>query len=192
MVSDDASSAPAAKRVLREAARARRADRSAADRAAHARALAQLRHPALDAARTVAAFVGVGTEPDTSALLEALRTRGVRVLVPVTLPDLDLDWAEYAGPRSLHEAGFGLLEPSGPLLGVDAVGAVDVVLVPAFAVDAEGRRLGQGGGCYDRALTRVPDAVPVLAVLFPDDVSEQPLPDEPHDRRVDGVLIPSE
>lgn len=190
MVSDDAASAPAAKRVLRQAARTRRAQRSPAERGAHARALAEVRHDALDGATSVAAFVGVGDEPDTGLLLGALRSRGVRVLLPVVLPDLDLDWAEYGGPGSLAEAGYGLLEPTGPRLGLGAVGSVDVVLVPAFAVDAEGRRLGQGGGCYDRALTRVPDDVPVLAVLFPDDLSEQPLPDEPHDRRVDGVLIP--
>ncbi|WP_457208225.1 5-formyltetrahydrofolate cyclo-ligase, partial [Nocardioides sp. P5_C9_2] len=44
-------------------------------------------------ARTVAAYVAVGSEPGTGLLLEGLRSTGHRVLLPVVLPDLDLDWA---------------------------------------------------------------------------------------------------
>ncbi|MDX6723959.1 MAG: 5-formyltetrahydrofolate cyclo-ligase, partial [Solirubrobacteraceae bacterium] len=52
----------------------------------------------------------------------------------------------------------------------------------------DGRRLGQGGGSYDRALARV--AAPVVAVVFDDEVLDEPIPVEPHDRRVAGVLTP--
>ncbi|HUW16775.1 MAG TPA: 5-formyltetrahydrofolate cyclo-ligase [Actinomycetes bacterium] len=191
MVPRDALTAPEAKRVLRSEARQRRARRSPADRAQHGRALAAATHSALDRATTVAAFVGVGDEPETLPLLEALRTRGVHVLLPVTLPDLDLDWARYEGEESLAPARFGLLEPQGDRLGRDAVATADVVLVPAFAVDHQGQRLGQGGGCYDRALTRVPPTTSVLAVVFPDEVVDTPLPQEPHDRPVTGPLLPA-
>ena len=190
MVSRDALTPPEAKRVLRSQARARRAQRSVAERAEHGRALAAAPHPALAAASTVAAFVGVGDEPVTLPLLDALRARGVRVLLPVTLPDLDLDWGEYAGPESLVAARFGLREPGGDRLGRDAVATADVVLVPAFAVDRHGHRLGQGGGCYDRALTRVRPTTRVLAVVFPDEVVDSPLPHEPHDRSVTAPLLP--
>jgi 5-formyltetrahydrofolate cyclo-ligase len=192
IVPRDAPSPPAAKRVLRAEARRRRAGRSDHARLQHGRALAAAQSPALEAARTVTAYVGVADEPDTLPLLDSLRARGVRVLLPVVLPDLDLDWAEYTGSESLARTSHGLLEPTSPRLGPEAVAGADVVLVPAFAVDHEGRRLGQGGGCYDRALARVPSSTTVLAVLFPDEVVPGPLPEEPHDRRVDGVLIPEE
>ena len=55
-------------------------------------------------ARTVAAYVSVGKEPGTRALLDALRSAGKRVLLPLLLPDNDLDWAAYEGPGSLAEA----------------------------------------------------------------------------------------
>jgi 5-formyltetrahydrofolate cyclo-ligase len=191
MVPREALTAPEAKRVLRAQARERRAGRSQTARARFARDLAATRHPALTDARTVAGFVGVGDEPDTLPLLDALRDRGVLVLLPVTLPDLDLDWAAYDGQEHLVPARFGLREPSGDRLGRGAVSSADVVLVPAFAVDVQGHRLGQGGGCYDRALTRVRPETPVLAVVFPDEVVDTLLPHEAHDRRVSGPLLGS-
>jgi 5-formyltetrahydrofolate cyclo-ligase len=142
----------------------------------------------LSSARSVAAFVGVGDEPDTLPLVEALARRGVRVLLPVVLPDLDLDWAWFDQMDGLALTRHGLREPTGPCAGRHAVGAVDVVVVPAFAIDGDGRRLGQGGGCYDRALQRVSPGTPVLAVVFDDEVMTSSLPDEPHDRKVTGRL----
>ena len=105
---------------------------------------------------------------------------GKRVLVPVVLPDLDLDWTLYTGRDSLAPAVRGLLEPTGPRLGVDAVGTADVVLVPGLAVSSTGERLGQGGGCYDRALTRVAAGTPVAVVLYDDEVGLA-VPTDPHD-----------
>jgi 5-formyltetrahydrofolate cyclo-ligase len=140
------------------------------------------------AARSVSLYVGIGDEPDTRVLLDRFHQAGVRVLLPVVLPGLDLDWAEYEGPDALVTSDKGLLEPSGARLGREAIGGVDVVLAPGLAVDADGRRLGQGGGCYDRALARVRNGTPVLAIVFAEEVVAGPLPDEPHDRHVDGVI----
>ena len=105
--------------------------------------------------RTVAAYVSVGREPGTRPLLEALRARGVRVLLPVLLPDNDLDWGVYEGAEQLVRAGRGLLEPAGPRLGPEAVTEADAVLLPGLAVDGQGIRLGRGGGSYDRVLARL-------------------------------------
>ncbi|QWC84150.1 5-formyltetrahydrofolate cyclo-ligase [Nocardioidaceae bacterium] len=148
---------------------------------------------ALDAVRqaaTVAAYVSVGHEPGTGLLLDALRERGVRVLLPVVLRGLDLDWAAYGGAASLAPARRGLLEPTGTRLGRDGIAAADVVLVPATAVDTSGHRLGQGGGCYDRALARVPRGTPVVALLHEDEVVEQ-VPHAPHDLPVSAAVTPS-
>ncbi|MEE1755835.1 5-formyltetrahydrofolate cyclo-ligase [Streptomyces sp. SP18CS02] len=148
--------------------------------------------PELSTARTVAAYVSVGSEPGTRALLDALRARGVRVLLPVLLPDNDLDWAAYEGPERLVRAGRGLLEPSGPRLGVDAVVGADAVLLPGLAVDARGMRLGRGGGSYDRVLARLAraGADPALVVLlYADEVVER-VPEEPHDHPVHAAVTP--
>ena len=171
----------------REALRAKRSRRPASDRTRFAERLATWTPP--EGCRRISCFVGVGDEPDTGLLIAALQDRGTEVLLPITLPDFSLDWALYTGEADLVDARYGLREPTGPRLGVAALADVDVVLVPALAVDAEGRRLGQGAGCYDRALLHVPTQTPVLAVVFDDERLTESLPEEPHDRRVGGVLL---
>nr|WP_107905876.1 5-formyltetrahydrofolate cyclo-ligase [Streptomyces chartreusis] len=153
--------------------------------------------PELAHADTVAAYVSVGSEPGTLALLDALRARGVRVLLPALLPDNDLDWGAYAGQDSLervqHGGKMALFEPGGERLGPDAVTGADVVLLPGLAVDARGMRLGRGGGSYDRVLARLERAgarPPLVVLLYDTEVIER-VPEEPHDRPVHAVVTPS-
>ncbi|MFD5451099.1 5-formyltetrahydrofolate cyclo-ligase [Streptomyces sp. NPDC003470] len=153
--------------------------------------------PEVAEAGVVAAYVSVGTEPGTLALLDALRARGARVLLPVLLPDNDLDWGVYAGEDALarvrHGGRMALYEPAGERLGPDAVTAAGVVLLPGLAVDARGMRLGRGGGSYDRVLARLEraGARPALLVLLYDREVVAHVPEEPHDRPVDAVVTPS-
>jgi 5-formyltetrahydrofolate cyclo-ligase len=146
--------------------------------------------PEVRRAATVAAYVAVGSEPGTATLLSALVAAGKRVVLPVVLPDLDLDWAAYAGDQDLAPARFGLLEPIGPRLGPDSVGTADVVLLPGLAVSTRGDRLGRGGGCYDRALGRVPVGTFTCVLLYDGEVGLD-VPVEPHDRRVTAAVTPS-
>ena len=142
--------------------------------------------PELRRAATVAAYVSVGTEPGTGPLLERLLEMGRRVIVPVLLPDHDLDWAEYDGPAGVVRARAGLLEPTGPRLGLEAVATADAVLTPGLAVDGAGVRMGRGGGCYDRVLGRVPVGTFTCTLLYPGEILEE-VPAAPHDRRVTAV-----
>jgi 5-formyltetrahydrofolate cyclo-ligase len=125
--------------------------------------------------RSVAGFVPLRTEPGSNELLDGLVHRGVRVLVPVTLADRDLDWVELPGDEPLT---------------VEAIADVDAVLVPALAVAADGTRLGRGGGSYDRALGRVPAGVPIAALLYDGEVLAH-LPAEAWDVPVTAYVTPS-
>jgi len=174
------------KNRLRHDIRSARAQRHADERDRFATELAAWDPP--PGTRRVSCFVGVGDEPDTGPLLSALSDRDIEVLLPITLADFTLEWALYTGEDELVHAGYGLREPTGERLGPAALSTVDIVLAPALAVDGEGRRLGQGAGCYDRALAHVSAETPVLAIVFPSERLAEPLPEEPHDRRVDGVL----
>ncbi|MFJ6164340.1 5-formyltetrahydrofolate cyclo-ligase [Micromonospora orduensis] len=141
----------------------------------------------------VTAYVPVGSEPggpDLPAVLRAALPADAELLLPVLLADLDLDWAAYTGPAGLVAAGRGIREPDGPRLGVDAVADADLVVVPALAVDRHGRRLGRGGGSYDRALARVPAGTLTVVPLHDGELVEA-LPAEPHDRPVRAVLTPA-
>lgn len=147
--------------------------------------------PEVAAATCVTAYVARMAEPDTAPLVAELQRRGVRILMPVLLPDLDLDWAPDDGDRHRSEVHRGLTEPTSTPLGVDSIAQADVVLVPALAVDRDGYRIGYGGGCYDRALTRVRPGALVVALLHDGELVDEPLPAEEHDRRVDAVAMPS-
>lgn len=172
----------AAKRDLREQFLQRRRGLSAeaiADARAAVRA-AVLARAAQHGWRRVAGYLPLRTEPGSVELLDGLRMVGIEVLVPVLLPDRDLDWAHWPGAR----------RHLGPTGGVAAIGRVDAVLAPALAVATDGTRLGRGGGSYDRALARVAASTPVAALLH-DGELVQHLPRADWDRRVTAVVIPA-
>jgi 5-formyltetrahydrofolate cyclo-ligase len=170
----------ARKQQLRATVLAARREMSETDRAAAGRALrdAVLEDPPAQMAGTIAAYVSVGTEPATRALLFALWKRGSYVILQLLKPDGDLDWASYEGPESLVERPGGLLEPGEPPRGVSAVCSADLVIVPALAADGRGYRLGRGG-----------PAVPTIALLYDGELLDE-VPVAPHDQPVRAIARP--
>ena len=186
--------------VLLAARRARRPKEI--ERAREAVRSAVLVQQAAQGWRCVAAYLPLRTEPGSVELLAELHARGVRVLVPVLLPDRDLDWAEWPGtvaqpdavaqPGTIGQVGapLGVVGQAGAPLGVDAVGAADAVLAPALAVAADGTRLGRGGGSYDRALRRARVGATVAALVYDTELLTS-LPAEPWDVPVGAAVTPS-
>ena len=174
-------SVPGAKAALRPvliAARRERAaarDRPADDDALAREVLALASGLGLATGATVAVYEAMRTEPPTAATVAALGRHGIRVIVPITLPDKDLDWCDAS-------------DASRAPLGPGTIATAALVLTPGLAVDAVGTRLGRGGGSYDRALARCRDDARVLAVLHPGEVHPDRLPADPHDRPVHGVV----
>ncbi len=191
---DDDNALVERKRTLRAQVRTRRRARrdgpGAALRSATAADLASTVLTGADRLLTpgawVAAYQALPTEPPTDALISGLLERGVRVMLPVLLEDKDLDWAEVLGPHRDQDLGHSL----GEQMGRDAIARASLVVVPALAVGPDGRRLGQGGGSYDRALPRRTSGTPVVALLYDDDFLDEPVPALPHDARVDAVVCP--
>jgi 5-formyltetrahydrofolate cyclo-ligase len=175
--------------IRRRVLAARRADPQTAEEAANtASAIARrvMELPEVATAGCVAAYVRLPDEPDTSDLLAALHGRGTRVLLPAVRADLGLDFREHTGV--LVPGAMGTAEP--PFTSRPAeLGDADAVVVPAVAVDHAGRRLGRGGGSYDRALGAARSSAFVVAVVYDHELLDE-LPDEPHDRRVDAVVTP--
>lgn len=153
-----------------------RAAMTGAQRAEAAAALTSVL-AALDLGEVVAAYVPVGSEPSFSL--------DRRVLLPVTPAEPGpLDWA-WSG--SLAPGPFGLLEPTGPRLGVEALSGASAVLLPALGCSREGVRLGRGAGYYDRSLRPGPR---LIAVVYDDELVDS-LPSEPTDVPVHAALTPS-
>uniref|UniRef100_UPI0039779573 5-formyltetrahydrofolate cyclo-ligase n=1 Tax=[Mycobacterium] appelbergii TaxID=2939269 RepID=UPI0039779573 len=186
--------APPTKTELRAAVvRARRA-LPRQQRDAEALALCRWLPALVGPAHTVCAYVPVGSEPGSPALLDALLELGVRVLLPVARHDADgvplpLQWGEYR-PDALIAAEFGLREPSPPWLPADAAREAQVIVVPALAVDRTGTRLGRGAGFYDRTLGSAAAGTRLVAVVRDDELVDT-LPAEPHDVRMTHALTPT-
>ncbi len=179
------------KAMLRKDLVAARVSMSVSDRQAAGRALRDtlLGLPETGMAGAIAAYLSVSTEPETAALVFALWKRGSYVLLPVMLTDNDLDWASYEGPDSLRPGPHGLLEPAEPRRGTEAIRSADLIIVPALAADRSGNRLGRGGGCYDRALSRVGPSVPTIALLYDHELLDE-VPAGPLDQRVRAIAQP--
>ncbi|MFR9752998.1 5-formyltetrahydrofolate cyclo-ligase [Nocardia sp. 004] len=177
-----------AKHTLRVELSARRAALSAPELEREATALAATAGT-LGATGWVCAYVPVGGEPGSTAMLDALRSGGARVLLPITGKPGPLNWAEYTGPSALRRARYGLLEPIGPVLSPEAVAEAELILVPALAVDRRGVRLGRGAGYYDRTLPGAHPDARLIAVVRDDELVGH-LPEQPHDIRMGWALTP--
>ncbi len=115
-------------------------------------------HPALQGAKTVALFWPIGErhEVDLRPLDARLRARGVKMAYPA-LPrsgEMVFVWVDDVGSMRPHPLGF--LEPKADELESPSPPHpplhLDVIVVPALALDPTGHRIGYGGGNYDRVL----------------------------------------
>ena len=140
-----------------------------------------------------ALFVPTPLEPDLSLTLGAFD----RALLPVLIDEAG---APYRSPRwGLWEAGQALVtlgrppaQPCGDAMGAESLTEADLIVIPALAASADGARLGQGGGWYDRALTHRRPGVPVVAVIFDDEVLDPgEIPTEAHDVPIDAIVTPT-
>ncbi len=189
-----------AKREVRHAARRRRAELARvldADEAGEAIARAVLRFvpEGSDESLRIAVYESLPDEPPTGTLIEALLSAGHEVIVPIVLDDFSLQWTYAAEGTSGDRATVTRLPKDATAsadgrvwLGVDALATCDLIVTPGLSVDAHGTRLGQGGGCYDRALRHRDAAAPVVTLLHEGEQSDTDLPLEAHDSTVDGYV----
>ena len=176
------------KASLRRSAKQSRARVSARERAAWSAAIMG-RLVALDrwrAAGTVALYAPVAGEADVIPLVEKARASGKRVVFPrANTATRSLDFFEVCSASELRPGAYGVPEP--PVVEAKRIpaGQIDLLVLPGLAFDLEGRRLGFGGGYYDRLLGSSPR--PAIGVAFEIQIHAA-LPGEDHDRGVDVVV----
>lgn len=181
---------PRAKALLRKRMRQLRGSIPAEARARRSAALAArvVALPCWQAARAVALYASMPDEFDTGALLDDALARGLDVALPVVGEGrvLTFRWLVRAGERFATEtSAYGIDEPTDASPAVDP-DAIDVVIVPALAIDPRGHRLGFGRALYDNTLALMPRATRVATVFAFQMIAE--VPDEPHDQRVHLVV----
>jgi 5-formyltetrahydrofolate cyclo-ligase len=132
-------------------------------------------------ATTVMAFVGGKGEPDTESLFARVAAESKTLVLPSVEGGRVVPRLVGAG---LVPGAFSVPEPQGE--PISPIG-LDLVIVPGLAFTRDGRRLGQGGGHYDRLLAELPASCPTVGVCFAEQIVDD-LPEEPHDRKVGLVL----
>ncbi len=122
--------------------------------------------PAIESASRVALFwpIVARHEVDLRVLDASLRARGVTLAYPSIDPETrDMTFRVTARREDLEERGFGFEEPA---QGAPVIEALDVIIVPALAVEPRGHRLGYGAGFYDRTLPHWSPPALKVAVVF--------------------------
>jgi 5-formyltetrahydrofolate cyclo-ligase len=186
----DARNVETQKRALRAEIRERRRIRTVTERETDAagitRHLIQLTSDLH--ATSISAYLSLPDEPPTRDFVKWACDQDIRVLIPVSRADGLLDWAPYDGGDEEIDL-LGMPTPTSELLGPIAINEVDLIVIPAAAVDRGGMRMGWGRGYFDKTLGSMQTCPPVYAVIFDDEVVDS-VPRERHDMPVNGVVTP--
>jgi 5-formyltetrahydrofolate cyclo-ligase len=179
------------KRALRAELRERRQNLTSVEKeAATAGITENLQSLALDlSARSVSCYLSGSNEPNTRPFVNWAAADGIRILFPVSREDGLLDWTVGEGDEEIERIA-GVPEAAGELLGPIAINDVDLIIVPAAAVDATGLRLGWGRGYYDKTLGSMEKCPPVYAVVYDHEFVDE-VPREVHDQPVNGLITPT-
>ncbi len=138
------------------------------------------------AAGTVALYAPIAGEADVLPLVEKARGSGKRVVFPrANTAAGSLEFFEVCSALELRPGAYGVPEPPAEEAKRISAGQIDLLVLPGLAFDLEGRRLGFGGGYYDRLLGSSPR--PAIGVAFESQIHTT-LPDEDHDCGVDVVV----
>jgi len=140
----------------------------------------------INGAKKISCYLAFGNEPDTELFIDWALDQQIEVLAPVSKESGELEWIRFDGETA--PGIFGFHEPVGEI--VDA-SDVDLMIVPALAIDQKGNRIGKGKGFYDRYLARLTSTPPLVAVVYDEELLES-IPAEPHDKPIDAVVTPSQ
>ena len=145
-----------------------------------------LRVDPLECGSPVAAYLASPQEIDLSPFIRKMLAMGVKVVAPRWNGET-YELAVLTGLDEVHlrHGPMGILEPAeAEIVSPKAVG---VWLIPGLAFTRNGKRLGYGGGWYDRLLAEAPKGSLKLGIAHAFQVVDD-LPSEPHNVSLDGVV----
>jgi 5-formyltetrahydrofolate cyclo-ligase len=140
-------------------------------------------------AEIVLAFWSFGSEVSTMPLLEGLHERGIRIALP-RIVGAEIELRMWVPGDPMTPTAFGALEPANG--EAVAPGEIDVVATPGVAFDRTGRRVGYGGGFYDRLIARLRSEAATVGIAFGMQLLEEDLPGGSFDLGVDSVVTESD
>ncbi len=136
-------------------------------------------------ARTLACYAAIGDEVPVERVAESSRARGVKTVFPVQVAD-ELEFASIGDLDSLRPGRAGVREPVAAAPRV-RIAEIDVFLVPGLLFDRSCRRLGRGGGHYDRLLRLARADATAIGICYAERVIEE-LPEDSWDVAMEVVV----
>lgn len=158
------------------------------------RALAMI--PGMRRARNIAFFIAADGETNLMPLANWSLARNISCYLPVLDPSGEncLWFARYTPEGKMVRNRFGIAEPQAPARHQRSYADMDIIFMPTVGFDKQGRRLGMGGGFYDRTLAgtmNTQSKKPLLVAVAHDFQQVENLPEEPWDIHPDITLTPS-
>lgn len=178
------------KRELRQKYRALRSEMDPAQKAAEDIAIFRRlsESPMYQKAKVLLCYVSTGIEVDTRRILEQAFADGKSVAVPCCLDENGSMAFYYINSLSeLSPATYGLLEPDPHKARIYTDESASVCIVPGFAFDANGYRIGFGKGFYDRFLHRYSGVK--IGICYSSCITSR-LPHGRHDIAADYIVTP--
>lgn len=127
----------------------------------------------LDSYDLLLSFIPMKDEPDVTPVNNLALKKEIPIAVPAKDPGTFI---------------FLNTEEKGKTIAIQNIKVKTIMLVPGVAFTQDGKRLGRGGGWYDRALTNLPKCIDTVGICAKERLLSD-LPTEEHDRKVSKVLI---
>lgn len=136
--------------------------------------------------QVVAGYAAIGDEIDPQTLLETFALEQARIALPCVVgKDQPLIFRSWTLDQSLEPGPFGTRQPGADHAELNP----SLILVPLVGFDLKGRRLGYGGGFYDRTLEKLKQSGPLTVVGLAYAAQKlAKVPAENHDMRLDWVI----
>ncbi len=134
--------------------------------------------------RIVHTFLPMGSEINIFPFINNILKEKIKVVTPKTLKTGKLQHLILNDINEVENGIFGTIHPSSDQ---EYEGKYDIIIVPGLSADKLNNRLGYGGGYYDKFLLQHPEALKI-GIFYPFQILES-LPNEPHDVKLDIILI---
>ncbi|WP_432451831.1 5-formyltetrahydrofolate cyclo-ligase [Agarivorans sp. QJM3NY_29] len=149
--------------------------------------------PTLVKPQRIALYLAFDGELDLSLIIDWLWQQNKQVFVPLVDPNTNgnMCFHHYHANTLMQQNRFGIAEPIFDPAAVIPGQQLELILTPLVAFDAEGNRLGMGGGYYDRLLANIETDPPLVVGLAHDCQQVDAVPVQVWDQPLKRILTPS-
>ncbi len=145
-----------------------------------------IQNPVVANADTVLLFASYKSEPSTWEFAEYLVKKGISVAYPKCGENGEMTFYTVASPAELQKGKYGISEPAGNPADITEITDKTICIVPGLAFTESGKRLGYGGGYYDRFLSEYSD-IYTIALAYEKCIAED-IPTMEHDIKIKAIV----